>query len=276
MVSVSRSTTSDIMSITTTEKILALPPEPPVTRKSKLIATFPYQTGKMRPPTPGPGSETYFSKYQTVELNQAKSSQLKEERRIFFQKLENDRLRKKLKESSAVIQIQAIVRGFLIRPRPERVRKVYYPPLKICCSTTNEARLLQDELCSYAVSLGLKPIPGLSLEARSKHNKRKNEIEYAASLRIQSFFRMILAILKVRRAALQARQRLCHKSAVMLQGFFKYVIWKVKKLKKQDESRELAMIKLQSHYRRFRAYHRSVQPSLLLHSHILIGSLLDF
>jgi hypothetical protein len=248
------------MSITTTEKIMSLPPEPPISRKSKLLATFPYQqNGKlMRPPTPGPGSETYLSKFHTVELNHAKGLLLKEEKKIFFRKLEKDRYEKKRKETSAVIRIQALVRGFLIRPRPERIRTVVYPPLKICCSTTNEARLLQDELCSYAVFLGLKPIPGLSLEARSKHNKRKYEIEYAASLRIQSFFRMIIAILKVRGAAHQARQRLFQKSAVRLQGFFKYVLWKVKKLKKQDESREIAVIKLQSHYRRFRAYHRLV------------------
>jgi hypothetical protein len=273
IVSVSRTTISDIMSVSTTEKMEIMLPEAPITKKTKLSATLPYNSAKMRPPVPQP--KTDLSKYQTVELKLMKGEEFKEERRQFFRKLEFTRRQKQFLETNASVKIQAIVRGFLIRPRPERIRKIIYPPLKICCSTSNEARILQDELCAYAVHLGLKPITGLSLEARSKHKKRKNEIEYAASLRIQSFFRMIVAILRVRRAGQQARVRLHHQSAVKLQKFLRYVVWMVRRMKKQDESRELAALKIQSHYRRFKSFHRFAPISLLflLTTHFLFPSL---
>jgi hypothetical protein len=222
VVSVMRTTISDIMSLSTTPKMEFLPPEAPITKKTKISATLPYNAAKMKPPVPQ--THTYLSKYQAIEIKLMKGEEFKEERNQFFRKLEFNRRQKQFLETNAAIKIQALVRGFLIRPRPERIRKILYPPLKICCSTSNEARSLQDDLCAYAVHLGLKPIPGLSLEARSKHKKRKNQIEYAASLRIQSFFRMIIAILKVRKAAQEARVRLYHKSAIRLQRFLRYVV----------------------------------------------------
>lgn len=250
----SRTTICDIMSITTTSSLYPLPCEPSITKKSKLLATFPYHNSKNKPPVPQ--SQTFLTKYQQIQFNFTKSEQLKEERRLFLSQLNNDRIKKKNIENNAAIKIQALVRGYLVRPHPDRVRNTLYPPLKICCTTSNEAKLLQDELRSYAVSLGLKPIPGLTLESRLKHNKRKNQIEHAASLRIQSFFRMIMAILKVRKAALNARIRLQTHSAMKIQGFFRYVVRTIRKLKKQDENRELAAIKIQSHYRRFHSYHK--------------------
>ena len=109
---------------------------------------------------------------------------------------------------------------------------------------------MQDYCKMNSVHWGLTPIPGLSLEARSKHKKRKNQIEYAAaSLRIRSFFRMILAILKVRRAGWTASA--CEIAlSECRQRFWRYCMsfgWYG--MKKQDETRELAALKIQSHYR---------------------------
>ena len=249
----SRTTICDLMSITNTNKIIQTEPEVSNTRKMKAFATLPYNNNLRQPL---PQGSTFLSKYHNAEIKKIKSDELKEERRIFLKKLELERLQKKKNENNAIIKIQAIVRGFLIRPRiKERSRKIIYQPIKLFSSTSNEVRKLQDELCLYALQLNLKPIPGLSLEARSKHNKRKNQIEYAASLRIQSFFRMIIAILKVRRAALSARARLIHNSAVRLQKFFHYIMWLVKRCKKRDESREIAAVKIQKRYRMFRSFH---------------------
>lgn len=243
-----RTTICDLMSITNTNKMIPMIIDKPKSRKMKAYATLPYNES-VRPPLPQ--GDTFLSKFHSVEIKKAKSDELKEERRIFLQKLEIERVQKKRQESKAAIKIQAIIREFLVRPRPERIRKLSYPTIKLFSPSSDEVRLLQDELCSYAVKLGLKPIPGLSLEARSKHNKRKNQIEYAASLRIQSFFRMVLAILKVRKAAQNARIRLHHNSATRLQKFFRYVLWLIRKCKKRDESRELAAILIQTRYRMF-------------------------
>mmetsp|Transcript_2739 Transcript_2739/g.2729 ORF Transcript_2739/g.2729 Transcript_2739/m.2729 type:complete len:316 (-) Transcript_2739:16-963(-) len=251
MVSVSRTTGSDVMCIINTSKPTTLTSfDQPRHRTLKPIATLPYKSPtKLRLPE----GDTEYMALKNVEAKEKYNIEFKRERDIFFQKLENERTEKSLRERFYIVKIQAVVRGFLVRPRTKVKRKSQpiIPIRHVGGTIPDEVQKLQNELCSYAQSLGLKPIPGLSLEARSKHNKRKNQIEYAASLRIQSFFRMILALLKVRKAAQNARIRLHHNSALKLQKFFRYILREALKRKKQNIQREKAVLKIQTRFRIF-------------------------
>ena len=264
LVTVCRTTASDVMCIVNTSKqipssFLDIPRHGTL----KPIATLPYKiNNKMKLPE---GNTEYLA-LKTVEIKEKHNLELKKERDLFFYKLEKERTEKTLRERFYIIKIQAIVRGFLVRPRTKTKKKMLpiIPIRFISGFIPEELQKLQNELCSYSQLLGLKPIPGLSLEARSKHNKRREKIILAAGIRIASFFKLTLLALRAKKTAEIARQNIQNRAAVKIQRFFRYLLRKAIKRKKQNIKRERAVLKIQTRFRIFSDWRRYLSFFLLL------------
>jgi hypothetical protein len=152
-----------------------------------------------------------------------------------------------------------VARGFLTRPRtkPRRKKKVIVPFLVPGAPISNEVQEIQNELCGYAHLLGLKPIAGLSLEARSKHNRRREKIILAASMRISSFFKLTLVALRARKTVKIAKLNIQERASMKIQRFFRYVHRAIAKLKSQNILREKAVLQIQTRWRIFHDFRRS-------------------
>ena len=253
IVYVSRTTTSDIMCVTNTYSPVTARTDGPKIKTMKASASLPYKDSAM--PTL-PEGNTSFSQFRTVELKMKRNMEMKKERDLFFAKLETERKEKVRRENEAAVRIQALARGFIARPHPECVKVHVSAPLKIAAKNSAEIRQVQDELCGHAAKLGLRPIPGLSLETRSKHNKRKNKIELAASMRLQAFFRMTGVVLKMKKNMAKARIALLYDAATKIKRFIAYAGKKVRYAYMMEENQHTAATKLQTRFRMFQAFHR--------------------
>jgi hypothetical protein len=260
IVTASRTTTSDVMCIVNTQKALAKSTlDIPRYKSLKPIATLPYKFNSKPKLSEG---NTDFSSLKNVELKEKGSLELKRERERFFRKLERERNEKTYRESASIVKIQAIVRGFLARPRTKpRRKKVTVPFLVPGAPVSDEAQEIQNELCSYAQMLGLKPIPGLSLEARAKHNRRREKIILAASIRISTFFKLTLIALRAKKTAESAKKNIQQRASVKIQKFFRFVRREVVKRKTQSWKRERAVLKIQTRFRIFHDFRRYLPPS---------------
>lgn len=207
--------------------------------------------------TKAPKGNTAFTLYKNIELKNGRSGELKKEREVFFSKMEVDRQEKMERELIAATKIQAFSRGILVRPWPEETRKSKKPAvIRIGGMTSRVVQQIQDELCSYAVQLGLKPIHGLSLENRNKTNKRIKRIELAAALRLQSYFRMIKCMIKMKRKLTHARENMKQRASLVITKFFKWVRRVHAHDEMQNATRNISIVKMQTTFRMFLAYHR--------------------
>jgi hypothetical protein len=255
IVYVSRTTASDIMCVTNTSIPARSGHEDPPTKTLKAAATLPYTDNSKPVLTAG---NTSFEQYRTVNLKTKRTDEMKKERDAFFAKLEHERMDKIQRENKAIVMIQALVRGFLKRPRPEYEKKHKRNPLKVMAINSQERRQIQEELCDHAAGLGLKPIPGLSLETRSKQNKRRNKIELAASLRLQAFFRMTCVILQMRKNMKIAKDNLLYDATTKITRFIRYAGKKVRQSRMMEENQHVAATKIQTRFRMFVAFQRYV------------------
>jgi hypothetical protein len=272
IVSVSRTTTSDVLCVINTQKSTPATHDLPRYKTLKPIATLPYKSNQ-RPKLPD--GKTDFSALRNVELKEKSGNELKKERDLFFQKLHQERNEKTYRESLSSVKIQAAARGFLARPRikPRRKSKAIVPFLVPGAPISNEVQEIQNELCSYAHLLGLKPIPGLSLEARAKHNRRREKIVLAASMRISAFFKLTLVALRARKTVKIAKLNIQERASIKIQRFFRYVHRAIAKQKSQSILRERAVLKIQTRFRIFHDFRRSrlstsslsLSPSSLCH-----------
>ena len=221
---------------------------------------MPYKNYIAPKPTKG---NTAFTLYRNIELKNGRSDDLKKEREVFFGKMEADRQKKMERETVAVTKIQAFSRGILVRPWPEETRKSKKPPVIRIGESSVVVQQLQDELCGYSVKLGLKPIHGLSLENRNKTNKRVKRIELAAALRLQSYFRMIKCIIKTKRKLNQARETMKQRASLVITKFFKWVLRVHAHDEMQNATRNMSIVKMQTTFRMFLAYHRYAKSVLM-------------
>jgi hypothetical protein len=254
IISASRTTTCDVMCTTNTPSVYKVPGELPSFQKEKADATLPYKHNLATKP---PKGNTAFTLYKNIESKNSRSNDMKRERDEFFGKMERDRREKMERELVAVVKLQAFVRGILVRPWPEETRKSKKPPIiQVGMSSSAVVQKIQDELCSYSVHLGLKPISGLSLENRYKQNKRRNRIELAAAMRLQSYFRMIKCIMLTRRRLTKARETMKQRASLVITKFFKWVRRVAEYHKMQNANRNSSVVKIQTRFRMFVAYHR--------------------
>jgi hypothetical protein len=186
--------------------------------------------------------ETYFQKLKLSETKSKNQFLLKSEKEDFFQKLLRDRYEKEMYDNHAVTMVQALFRGYRKRKMMGLIKATYQRPLKKQHKPLHISEV-QDELCQYASLLSLKPIPGLSLESRSKASRRRQKIEMAASLRLATCFKMFLAKRRARKRMTHIRFDRAMKCAMVMTRFFKFI--KMKNFKKRlfaDSSVKAAVI----------------------------------
>lgn len=254
IISATRTTTCDVMCTTNTPSVCKVPGELPSFQKEKADATMPYKNNLAAKAVKG---NTAFTLFKNIELKNGRSDEMKREREVFFGKMEADRNVKMHRELTAVTKMQAFSRGILVRPWPDETRHSKKPPtIRLGVTNSSVVQQIQDELCSYSMQLGLKPISGLSLENRNKTNKRRRRIELAAALRLQSYFRMIKCVMMTKRRLGEARANLRHRAALVITKFYKWVRRVAAHHKMQNANRNISVVKIQTHLRMFIAYHR--------------------
>ena len=127
-----------------------------------LTATLPYKTTKQQTIKKKVTNETLFQQLIGGENRQRMEKDLKRDKEMFFAQLKQEKWEVEQKRHKSAVKIQALFRGYRKRRNKATYvrRKMRRKP-----RTQND---MQDELCTLAAKLGLKPIDGLSLEARSK------------------------------------------------------------------------------------------------------------
>lgn len=243
-----RTTLCDIM-CTVNASLLFNVPRPADSLKP-LTATLPYKTTKQQSIKKKVQNETLFQQMLNGENKQRMEKELKRDREVFFAELRKEKVEVEAKRNASATKIQALFRGYRKRRNPAKYvrhkkrRKVH---------SQND---MQDELCTLAAKLGLKPIDGLSLETRSKTSRRKEKIMNAAAFRIHRFMDMIFQRSRALRRIEERRMEILNQCARIITRAVRYV--KVKKFVKRCEivKREQMVIKIQCRTRIFQARER--------------------
>ncbi|RYH20199.1 hypothetical protein EON65_24215 [archaeon] len=213
-----------------------------------ILASIPYEKVKS---LSGPHkATTKFQKYKGEGVDRLRKDELKRDRREFYTNLFREKEEVNARRKRAATKIQATFRGYRVRPIKNR-----YIPLKKKIHMYSQFEM-QDDLCSLASVLNLPPIPGMSLEARSKASKRKLKIENAAAYILQRLFRMIrqrkMALIVVR----TKHAELINRSSRIITRAIRFIITK-KFVKRVDIiKREQSAKVVQKYVRRFMARRR--------------------
>lgn len=212
-----------------------------------LTATLPYKATKQQTIKKKVPNETLFQKLINSENIQRMDKELRRDREKYFAQLREEKQLTEEKRNKAATKIQALFRGFRKRKGPVKyIRR----KRRIKVHTQND---MQDELCTLAAQLGLKPIDGLSLEARSKTSKRKEKIMNAAAFRLHKFMDMITKRSLARKRLQERREEILNRAARIITRAVRYV--KVKKFVKRCENikRQQMALKIQCRTRIFQA-----------------------
>lgn len=256
-----RTTISDIMCTINSYRYFEV--GKPDEDRENLIASLPYK--KQRNTEKANAGPTRFQKYKMAEVKERKIDEMRRDREDYFAKLASDRRAVQSRKNWSIIKIQALFRGF----RRRRQKGIAYMPKRKNVAILTQIQI-QDELCQMATSLSLEPIPGLSLEARSKTSRRKNRIENAAAFRLQKFFKMLYnrsiarAYLAIKR---DERLQRCARTITKAVRFMKTKNF----LKRCDQIKKTrSAIKIQMCYRSYVARTRYKIISLFLDLYLLL------
>lgn len=254
-----RTTLCDIM-CTVNASLLHNSPRPPESLKP-LTATLPYKRTKQKNLKSKIPNQTLFQKMIGGENQQRLDKELRKDRDEYFMQLRIEKEGIEKKRNKAATKIQALYRGYKKRRRPAPLYVRHKKRRKI--HTQND---MQDELCTLAATLGLKPIDGLSLEARSKTSRRKEKIMNAAAFRIHRFLSMVYQRALALRRMDERRDEIIDKCSRIITRAVRYV--KVRKFVKKCENikRQQMALKIQCCTRIF----QSRQQYVLLHSFLIV------
>ncbi|GMI00027.1 hypothetical protein TrST_g12751 [Triparma strigata] len=194
-ISTSRATHSDVMSISNTTRVSRLPKN---MNSSGVRARLPYSETaafKQLPRGIDPKHMTPNEKQQEMKTRARINRELHEEQRLFMGRLKVEREGRTRIESAAAIQIQKIVRGFMARPKSDYVTQFKKTKAAKRQLMNNRSNLTAD-LLEMTETVGLKPIPGLTLNSRKmmEMEARKKEAQLLArkelaTVQIQALFR---------------------------------------------------------------------------------------
>lgn len=250
-----RTTNCDIMSVINTtrvQKILKMAMSPPQqSATDSPNATLPYKKS-MAKLGATLTADTPWTKLQLAKVQRERTTQLVRERDNFMVQLMKERCDEEQLQNWCVIKIQATFRGFRRRPRTllqhEMRRRKDKRDLP-----RNSLQGIHEELCSMAKRLRLRTIAGLTLVPKSMQAKRRRKISGAAAMRIQRFFRMLVARRKAR--AQMADVRLAMKNAMVriIVRFFKYCFIKSFGMKALNSRKGVSAVFVQNQARAFLA-----------------------
>jgi hypothetical protein len=99
--------------------------------------------------------------------------------------------------------------------------------------------MLQVELIQMAEGLGLNPIVGLNIHGLLKKNAKQRRLERRAAQCIRNLFMKTLVVSRARAVVNQKREQKRHRAALRIQKFFRFVM--AKKLLSVDQDRERSM-----------------------------------
>jgi len=240
-----RTTLCDIMC--TVNASIPLHLVPPADKLKPLTAKFPYGKSTQQTLKKKMKHTTLYQDMMMTENQHRVEKELRKDRETFFAQLRQEKMEVDARRNAAAVKIQALFRGFRKRRRPvEYIRR----RKKRRVHSQND---MQDELCTLAAKLGLKPIDGLSLETRNKTSRRKERIMNAAAFILHRFFAMILQRGRARRRVEERREEIINFCARIITRAVRYV--KVKKFVKKCENikHEQMALKIQCRTRIFHA-----------------------
>lgn len=195
-----------------------------------------------------PKGSTHFQKYKLDDGRREQTETLKNEMLVFFEQLQNERNDRLFLEHYSSTKIQALFRGFR-----RRFKMKNCIPRKLNPRTQHQ---IQEELCYWAQLLNLKPLRGLSLENKSQTSKRFAKIQKAAAMRMQRFFKMLVARTKARKYMNEIRILQFNKAAVQITRFIRRLRQHVIETKAKNMNKANAAITIQCCFRCFKAIRR--------------------
>ena len=247
------------------------PTKPKLSMSAK--ATLPYASRRNTTSlnainSPGKGGKTQFEDLRGLETHLQRNQELKEERDLYMDALYKEREEIEWIDYLSACKIQAIYRGFNVRGRSEEYQYYGRSPPRSPKRKSNETYFLSstpthtfrneivDELCSYASTLKLAQIRGLTLEPRGKANRRKQKMQISALARVVKFFRMICArsnaLRDMRELLIEKKKKMANRIIKCFRLIFiKKFRVKAMMLKKHEKA-----TLIQSTLRRHQAFHR--------------------
>ena len=248
--STGRSTYCDIMCISNTEKVFEEAKEKKKSRKmSDIRANLPYKKPenlinplKIADPTP-------MQRLKQSQFKKVLNQELHVEREEFLAKLSKDRMIKHQLEKKSAIIIQSTFRGFRTRKYRFGMITASRKPLKVALTPD----VISAELCTWAIKLGLKPIPGLSLISKSAQRKRKAKFQFAAAIKLQCFFRMLVCKIKFKRKKSFRNAQKTIQAAMQINRFFKWVHRITRRAREELAIRRKAVVKIQNCFRKWKS-----------------------
>lgn len=246
----SRTTLCDILCTTSTQRELHVKEPRARSKDAEAHASFFYEKPRTLGQFYAIDDPTPMQKLRRNEVNVKRNLEFKKERDEFLARLRDEKMFQLFLENESATKIQAAFRGYKTRPKPETFDKTMYRRYEHLPASVSE---INAELCSWQSMLQLKPIPGLTLESAGRNAKRQAKFEYAAAIRIQCFFRMISATLRVmiKKRKRDAMRKL--EASLTLSKFLHYCLKRVRHHRQSDRHKHLAATLIQSAFRIFSA-----------------------
>lgn len=185
------------------------------------------------------------------EAQKLVAAKLLNERAGFYKKLYDEKLKKDRLENYSATLIQAIYRGYQMRPKNRNYTR------KISKTPRFSVIELRDELCYYANKINLKPIPGLSLGSSNPLNRKYDNAELTASKKLYLY---ISRLVQRKRRAKLLRQHLIDKhnsAANLIKKFIKRVVTNSRRMKYYKEIFDRKILLAQSVCRSFLAKNKT-------------------
>lgn len=250
-----RVTSCDIMCTSSTFRLYDLPP---VKYKAKKAAKLPYRTPDVLPAFSS--GSTDLQLLVNAESKQKRSDELKLERANFLSALHDGREMQTQLKNVAAVKIQARFRGYRRRRGTidlDKLIKDRQSNPKLLSS-----KIIREELTDWAAAIGLKPVPGLSLESTVKKSLRQRRIEKRAAIKIQYFLRILCAMSEANRRRAKVLKQRQDEAATRIQRFFKYLVFQTKFEGVVALLKRSGAVRIQTYCRGFLARFRCVFMSL--------------
>jgi hypothetical protein len=96
-----------------------------------------------------------------------------------------------------------------------------------------------------AEGLGLNPIVGLNIHGLLKKNAKQRRLERRAARCIRNLFIKTVAVARARAVVNQKREQKRHRAAMRIQKFFRFVIARKLLIAVQDRERSMQIVRVQ-------------------------------
>ena len=244
----------------TTNTVINWVMEPIEPRLKDTMGVLPFRHRRTNRLTKITKGETPWQKYKMTGARLGRNEEMVEERDLYMENLSRERSDKDFVKFIMACRIQALYRGVMSRFKKlkgdnRRLKPMSYEPRKKPKFVVQPAKI-QDELCELASLLNLAPIPGLNLVSRTKAGKRLKKIQLAGSLRLQKFFRWIVAVKRARKVMEEKRVMRVFNAARIVARFFKSLKLRTFAYRSRIEKQRRAVTKIQSMVRIWGAHKR--------------------